>query len=61
MPPINWTYAQLATLWELAQDGLYASEIAVQLGKPESAIIDKAFELGVPLREPTVQIHNEGA
>jgi hypothetical protein len=61
MPHTNWTYAQLATLWELAQDGLYASEIAVRIGKPESVIINKAFELGVPLREPTIQIHTEGA
>jgi hypothetical protein len=51
-----WTYAQMASLWELARDGLYPSEIAKKLAKPESVIIKKALELGVPLREPTTQI-----
>lgn len=59
VPQGAWTYAQMATLWELARDGLYASEIAMRLSIPESSVLEKAHELGVPLREPTVQLNIE--
>jgi hypothetical protein len=59
VPQGAWSYAQMATLWELAREGLYASEIAIKLAMPETLIIEKATELGVPLSEPTVQLNLE--
>jgi hypothetical protein len=59
MPHTVWTYAQMASLWELAREGLYSSEIAIKLAIPEPQVIEKAYELGVPLREPTVQLNIE--